>query len=270
MKLIYGFPEEVWVKVLESTWSSGEEDSAFIASILRKYNITLRSKILDLGCGIGRIAIRLALIGYKVLGIDISPLCIKKAYEYAMRYNVEDKVILEVGDYNRLKEIDSVEKYKPFDAALLILTLTWSNTKEVISFFKNINDIVKDKGILIIQDPCREFYTSILTYTPFNSFKWIDEKTLCMTTRRLDHSRGMVSVETWIYKKVSNEELKLIKSIRRKFYTPTLREYIEVLKDANWKVVEVVHRHITRIEPIHLHRCTYISPYVIAVKQQLE
>ena len=46
MKLVYGFPEEVWVKLLESTWSSGEEDSVFIASILRKYNITLGSKIL--------------------------------------------------------------------------------------------------------------------------------------------------------------------------------------------------------------------------------
>jgi len=46
VKLVYGFPEEVWVKLLESTWSSGEEDSVFIASILRKYNITLGSKIL--------------------------------------------------------------------------------------------------------------------------------------------------------------------------------------------------------------------------------
>lgn len=54
----------------------------FIESLIQKYNMGGKvKKVLDIGCGTGSHAYKLARRGYEVVGIDISPHMIKKAAE---------------------------------------------------------------------------------------------------------------------------------------------------------------------------------------------
>ena len=77
------------------------------------------SCILDVGCGNGRIAIHLAKHGFKVVGIDISPLYIRDASRRAREFQVEDRVEFVVGD---AREVDSILREHRFDAALMYWT----------------------------------------------------------------------------------------------------------------------------------------------------
>ncbi len=61
--------EEVWVKYAELE----------ILELLKKIDLPKGAKVLDVGCGIGRHALQLALKGYDVFGFDFTKECIKKA-----------------------------------------------------------------------------------------------------------------------------------------------------------------------------------------------
>lgn len=57
-------------------------------------------EILELGCGEGRLAIRLAERGCRVTGIDLSPGRIERADAFARRAGVHDRVTFRTGDLN--------------------------------------------------------------------------------------------------------------------------------------------------------------------------
>src|SRR3989304_7779204 len=111
---IYGCDERLWHRALRGGWKTGDRDVPHIASLLKENNVG--KKILDLGCGIGRISNRLALRGYDVVGIDLSESCISEARDRAKELGVTDRTRFPVGDYSKLA--DCLEGR--FDAAICI------------------------------------------------------------------------------------------------------------------------------------------------------
>ncbi len=72
------------MKVFEANWGRTSEEAEAIAKLLHRYGIGEDSRILEVGCGNGRILINLALKGFKSLvGIVISPRFIEDAREKA-------------------------------------------------------------------------------------------------------------------------------------------------------------------------------------------
>ena len=125
---------KLFLKVLNSQWKRGEEETSYITNLLRKLGVSSGSRILDLGCGNGRIAINLAKYGYRVVGIDISPAFIEDARKKAKDHNVEDKVTFIVGDARELSSLTS--EYGPFDVILCVWTT-------LIGYYNNIDDDIK-------------------------------------------------------------------------------------------------------------------------------
>ena len=58
--------------VLEGMWERGEEDAVAISSLLSERGFG-GCRVLDVPCGIGRVAIPLARLGFDLTGVDISP-----------------------------------------------------------------------------------------------------------------------------------------------------------------------------------------------------
>lgn len=111
--------------------------------------------ILDFGCGIGRISLKLARIAKSVIGVDISEQSIKAANENAKIYGVLNfKGFI-------LDEKISIKYQKYFDYILLINVI--HHVEDINSIFKKISNYLKDNGEIIIF----EFNPLNLLFIPF-------------------------------------------------------------------------------------------------------
>lgn len=59
--------------VMKDRWQYGKRDANWVAKILKKFDLH-RGKVLELGCGNGRVCIPLAKKGYEVTGVDMDKL----------------------------------------------------------------------------------------------------------------------------------------------------------------------------------------------------
>lgn len=91
-----------------------ERTEAEVEGLVRSLQLTSPMKILDLACGFGRHANRLALLGHQVTGIDIMPGFLKIAREEAAKLGVQ--VDYRQGDMGR------IEFQEEFDCILLMFT----------------------------------------------------------------------------------------------------------------------------------------------------
>src|ERR1039457_3407623 len=67
--------------ITKSLWIEGERTARVISRILNKRFPDRQLSVLDVPCGVGRVAIPLANLGVNVIGIDISPEYVKLARE---------------------------------------------------------------------------------------------------------------------------------------------------------------------------------------------
>ncbi|MGC9171491.1 class I SAM-dependent methyltransferase [Caldisericum sp.] len=161
-----------------------KEQVDFIEKFLEK-----DSYILDAGCGIGRHSIELAKRGYKVLGIDTSPIYIKVANETKSQLKLEN-ALFDVMDMRELSFENT------FDAIINM----WSSfgyfddgTNEHILrlFFQAL----KKNGFLIIDIENRDY---ILKYFIRETFKEREDGIFILERRKFNPVTSVVSTHRYI------------------------------------------------------------------------
>lgn len=118
-----------------SSFVYGKAPAAFLAENYQY--IPFEGKVLDMGMGEGRNAVFLAQKGYKVTGVDISSVAVKKAYLLAQEFGVKIKgVVASLKDY----------KIKPgtYDAIICFYYVDRSLAEKIKSW-------LKPNGILIYE-----------------------------------------------------------------------------------------------------------------------
>ena len=236
---VYGFNEELWVRLLEIHWKSGEKDVETILRVLREFGVE-GGDIIDLGCGIGRLSVRLALRGYRVLGIDLSPLCIVRAKSLARRYGVENKTEFIVGDYYDLEK--HVKGQRKIRAALNFQTVSWKGKEtadKLVKLYLILRRFMKDGGLLIIQEICRELLVKAMLAAP-TILRWFREYDDLLYLNKWSYNpktSTLASVKR-IYE-ASNGHYRFVAEIRRESYIPSILEYRRVLESSGWEVINV-------------------------------
>lgn len=114
---------------------------------LKKF-INKNQKILDLGCGYGRVTIPLAREGYSIDGIDIVPSFIKKASEDAEKENL--KIDFKVGDMRKLPYED-----ESYDAILSMwgVFVELPTVDEQLEAIKEMRRVLKNNGLVVVDIP---------------------------------------------------------------------------------------------------------------------
>jgi SAM-dependent methyltransferase len=111
--------------------------------IFREYAEKPIASILDLGCGTGNYALRLAQRGYEVSGVDLS----ESMLEVARKKMENAQVSIQFFH----SDIGSIQLDRQFDAAIMMFAvLGYQYTNErVIKTLKNISSLLKPRGLLI-------------------------------------------------------------------------------------------------------------------------
>lgn len=98
----------LYSKLLERIWEQRKITAEFLHNYFHRNSLEIK-EILDVPCGIGRLSIPLAQLGYQVVGVDISDYFLEIAKLKGMENKVEVKFIK-----GKMKYISSYFKDKKF------------------------------------------------------------------------------------------------------------------------------------------------------------
>jgi SAM-dependent methyltransferase len=129
-----------------------------VAHLVREFDLTRPTKILDLACGFGRHANRLAALGHQVTGIDITPGFLEIARQDAKRRGVE--VTYLEGDMRQLNYVEE------FDRVMLLFTaFGYFEDDENFQVLMRIARALKPGGLLVFDIQNRDtFLKGFLPY----------------------------------------------------------------------------------------------------------
>lgn len=129
-----------YAMVLESQWKNGA-DNAKLLSDLFKENGLKKCRVLDIPCGIGRVSVPLAKLGYDVTGVDLSPYFVRVAKPKSRQFGVAKRTTFVVG---RMKEVRSIFPEGHFDAAMNIFTsIGFGSEDDDLAFFRGLRQVVR-------------------------------------------------------------------------------------------------------------------------------
>jgi ubiquinone/menaquinone biosynthesis C-methylase UbiE len=255
------FVENPWVfeRVMIGKREQGRKMSRYISNLLRKHGVMPGGRILDLGCGIGRIAVPLAEYGYRVTCVDISPRYIELAGKYAVEKGVSHLVETVVGD---AWEVDRLFPGNHFDAVLMVWTtiLGYRLEKNMdIILLRKLHTITKPNGILaILSTVSRDLIVSSMDSHGNLRPVWNDLGNVIVLEEPKYDPYTSTLENTWTYlrrEKGDRFTLEGKQSFTIRVYT--LHELIEIAKTAGWEheasyhSLETMKPHIPGASPIN-------------------
>ena len=171
--------------VLEGMWERGEEDAVAISSYLAEEGLK-GCRVLDVPCGIGRVAVPLARLGFDVTGIDLSPHLAAVAEKKAAQFRVAPgRARFLVGDMRDLRS-----RFEPgsFDVALNVFTsIGYGPEEDDLRFFREAREVTRPGGLLLISGLRNRDY---IARNPSQNVYEESEKLLVLDTYSFDSSRS--------------------------------------------------------------------------------
>lgn len=110
-----------------------------------------KAKILEVGSGLGYLTFALNKVGYKTVGLDISPTAVASAN-------------LNFGEHYISSDIYKYVNEKPGFFDIVVLTEVIEHVIDPISFLEVLLKIVKPNGKVILTTPNKSFYPSNITW----------------------------------------------------------------------------------------------------------
>jgi len=233
---------ELFLRIMNERWKTAETEANAIVKLLKKQNID-KGKILDLMCGNGRIAINLAKLGYKVVGIDISPIYVEDARRKAKENNVEGNVKFLVGD---VRELDNIIKDEgDFDAVINNWTsIGYYDEKTDQLIFSKARKLTKKGGILIIAN-CMSRDFQIKRFQPKI---WEKTESIIVLHENEFYYQTSKLRSTWRFFEQVDNDLKFLKELELELRLYSIHELIQILRRAGWETIEA-YKNIITLEP---------------------
>jgi len=245
--------------VLEGMWERGEEDAVAISSYLTHERLGA-SRILDVPCGIGRLAIPLARLGFEVTGVDLSPHLVAVAKRKAEGFKLPaGRTKFLVGD---MRELGSMFTPSSFDAALNAFTSIGYGTEEDdLRFFRDARAVTRRGGSLLISGLRNRDY---IARNPSQNVYEESGKLLVLDKYSFDSSRSREKGLWRFYVKGGGKGGETLRfagefPVDIRVYSP--HELVSRLEASGWSVKETFESFITR------SACRADSPvYAVAAK----
>ena len=138
---------ELFLPFLELAEERAQSEAGILADLFGRFGVPEGGKVLDVACGTGRLAIPLARRGYRVTGIDLSPLFVDKARERSADEGLDVDFI--VGDMQGVSS--SMAKHGPFDAVINMFTSNGYYGRDGdLELFEQLQDLSSPGAIMVV------------------------------------------------------------------------------------------------------------------------
>ena len=224
---------EVFLAVHENAWSTGEKQARDLHALLERFGVPSGGRILDAPCGIGRHSTRLAKMGYRTVGVDLSPVFVARATELARQEGVSDRATYRIGDLRSLTETVPVTE-GPFDAALNLWTsLGYYDEETDIRILQEYGKLVRPGGILVVYIVNRDFVVRHFEpqgYEAFGDLVHIEQRHLDLVTSRMRN--------VWRFFRRNGEDLDHVLTVPIEHCIYSLHELRRLLVRGGWHPIE--------------------------------
>lgn len=229
---------DLWLANMNEAWKHAPGITRQIKKVLKKHGIQ-KGKILELGCGNGRVSINLARLGYNVTGVDISLRYIRDAQARAARARVRIRFVQ--GDHRY------IEKHVrgTFDAVISIWTsLGFYDQRTDQRLFFKVARLLKKKGVfLILVTMSRERLLSI-----FNTKLYHDSGPyVVLNDNTMDRNRSIIH-NRWIFYKRKGRDLVYEDELAFSLRIYAIPEFVAMAEKAGMEFREAFHSIVT-LEP---------------------
>ena len=222
---------EIFLQIHEHGWADGEEQSRELKALLDRFGVATGASILDVPCGIGRHSTRLARMGYRTLGLDLSPGYVRRAQERAREEGVADRATYRVGDMRDLGRSVSHDE-RPFDVAMNLWTsLGYYGEATDLAILEGYRDLVRSGGLMILYVVNRDWVVRHFDpqgYEEFGDLVHIED-------RRLDLEASWMR-NRWRFFRKRGEDLEGIATIALEHRIYSVHELEALFDDAGWRV----------------------------------
>ncbi len=223
--------EEIFLRIHEHGWAAGEEQARDLKAILDRFGVSEGARILDVPCGIGRHATRLAKMGYRTLGLDLSPAYVRRAQERAQQEGVADRATYRVGDMRDL-EGSVPEDERPFDVALNLWTsLGYYGEETDVEILKGYRELVHPGGLMVLYVVNRDWVVRHFDPQGYEEFGDL----INVADHRLDLDASWMR-NTWRFFRKTGEDLEGIATIPLEHRIYSLHELRSLFERAGWQV----------------------------------
>ncbi|MBE0431382.1 MAG: class I SAM-dependent methyltransferase [Dehalococcoidia bacterium] len=218
---------DLYQVLLEGMFPRAEEETRGLARLLAGRGFGTGAAVLDLNCRIGRHAIHLARLGYRVVGVDMSPRYIQRAGQLAIEHGVAGDSEFLVADARKVGEALSGRK---FDAVINMFTsLGYYDEETDRSIIRQCLGLVRSGGIFVLETGSRDSISR--NFQPFGVFRVDDLLLLHEREFSLETSR-MKTV--WTFLETIDEGYRLSAEIHLNHRFYCLHELIRLFEEAGW------------------------------------
>ncbi len=148
---------DVFLRIHEQGWDAGEGQAHALKALFDRFGVPVGGRILDVPCGIGRHSTRLAKMGFRTLGLDLSPAYVRRAEERAQQEGVADRAKFRVGDMRELAAAVPAGE-PPFDAAMNLWTsLGYYGEDTDLAILRGYRDLVREGGLMVLYIVNRDY-----------------------------------------------------------------------------------------------------------------
>ena len=217
---------DLYLPFLEREKGRARHEVEVLAGLFADFGVPSSGRILDLACGIGRHSVLLSKMGYDVTGIDISPLFVEKAQEYAASENVDARFV--VGDALDVAEALGGERF--FDACVNMFTShSYYGREGDLRMFRGVSDLSKDDATLVVMTVNRDYLVRHFVADDSHSAGDVSIR----STRWLDLETSWMMNMWDFYEGSAEESPRLSVELNNRVYS--LHEMKELLEESGWK-----------------------------------
>ena len=218
---------EVYLPFLEQAMDRAPAECDALATLFGEYGVPADGTVLDVACGIGRHSIPLAQRGYKVTGIDLSPLFVQKGRESAEAAGVDVRLV--VGDMQDAEEQLGAEA--PFDALISMFTSHGYYGRDAdLSLFQQLRRLASSGAVLVVRTAHRDWL--VRNFEPegldmAGPIRILQNRALDLETSTMHND--------WSFFEGNGDDLKLRLRLAMDHRLYSLHEFKELIEEAGWR-----------------------------------